>query len=132
MGTSVYFNNQEARVEQSLLEDLIIESIRNHGIDVYYLPRRSQSVNDALFGDDPVKTFTDAYPIEMFLESAKDYEGKAIVGKVNVDHNPNISMNFGIRNIPTLLFFKGGQVVDKQVGAVPKSVLANKLDAQMA
>ena len=75
MGTSVYFNNQEARVEQSLLEDLIIESIKNHGIDVYYLPRRSQSVNDALFGDDPVKTYTDAYPIEMFLESAKDYEG---------------------------------------------------------
>ena len=44
-------------------------------------------------------------------EIAKDYEGKAIVGKVNVDHNPNISMNFGIRNIPTLLFFKGGQVL---------------------
>lgn len=65
-------------------------------------------------------------------EIAKEYEGKAVVGKVNVDHNPNISMNFGIRNIPTLLFFKGGQVVDKQVGAVPKSVLANKLDAQMA
>lgn len=65
-------------------------------------------------------------------EIAKDYEGKAIVGKVNVDHNPNISMNFGIRNIPTLLFFKGGQVVDKQVGAAPKSVLAGKLDAQMA
>ncbi|MEY4594512.1 MAG: hypothetical protein RIQ47_922 [Bacteroidota bacterium] len=64
-------------------------------------------------------------------EIAKEYQGKAIVGKVNVDHNPNISMNFGIRNIPTLLFFKGGQVVDKQVGAVPKSVLAGKLDAQM-
>ena len=65
-------------------------------------------------------------------EIAKEYDGKAVVGKVNVDHNPNISMNFGIRNIPTLLFFKGGQVVDKQVGAVPKSVLANKLDAQLA
>jgi len=64
-------------------------------------------------------------------EIAKEYDGKAVVGKVNVDHNPNISMNFGIRNIPTLLFFKGGQVVDKQVGAVPKSVLANKLDAQL-
>ena len=64
-------------------------------------------------------------------EIAKEYEGKAIVGKVNVDHNPNISMNFGIRNIPTLLFFKGGQVVDKQVGAVPKHVLANKLNAQL-
>lgn len=64
-------------------------------------------------------------------EIAKEYDGKAVVGKVNVDHNPNISMNFGIRNIPTLLFFKGGQVVDKQVGAVPKSVLAGKLDAQL-
>lgn len=65
-------------------------------------------------------------------EIAKEYEGKAIVGKVNVDHNPNISTNFGIRNIPTMLFFKDGQVVDKQVGAVPKAILAGKLDAQMA
>ncbi|MFM9050834.1 MAG: thioredoxin [Bacteroidota bacterium] len=65
-------------------------------------------------------------------EIAKEYEGKAVVGKVNVDHNPNISTNFGIRNIPTLLFFKNGQVVDKQVGAVPKKVLAEKLDTQMS
>ncbi len=64
-------------------------------------------------------------------ELANDYEGKAVVGKVDVDSNPNISMQFGIRNIPTLLVFKNGQVVDKQVGAVPKTVLAGKLDAQM-
>jgi len=64
-------------------------------------------------------------------EIAKEYEGKAIVGKVNVDHNPNISMEFGIRNIPTILFFKNGQVVDKQVGAVPKAQLAAKLNAQL-
>ena len=64
-------------------------------------------------------------------ELAKDYEGKAVVGKVDVDSNPNISMKFGIRNIPTLLVFKDGQVVDKQVGAVAKTVLAGKLDAQM-
>jgi thioredoxin 1 len=64
-------------------------------------------------------------------ELSKDYEGKAVVGKVNVDTNPNISMNFGIRNIPTILFFKNGQVVDKQVGAVPKASLAAKLDAQL-
>ncbi len=64
-------------------------------------------------------------------EIAKEYEGKAIVGKVNVDHNPNISMQFGIRNIPALLYFKNGEVVDKQVGAVPKSILANKLEAQL-
>ena len=64
-------------------------------------------------------------------EIAKEYEGKAVVGKVNVDHNPNISMEFGIRNIPTILFFKNGQVVDKQVGAVPKAQLAAKLNAQL-
>lgn len=64
-------------------------------------------------------------------EISNDYSGKAVVGKVDVDNNPEISMRFGIRNIPTILFFKGGQVVDKQVGAVPKNVLAEKLDKQM-
>lgn len=64
-------------------------------------------------------------------EIAKEYDGKAIVGKVNVDNNPQISMQFGIRNIPALLYFKDGQVVDKQVGAVPKSVLADKLNKQL-
>lgn len=64
-------------------------------------------------------------------EISKDFDGKAVVGKVDVDNNPEISMRFGIRNIPTILFFKGGQVVDKQVGAVPKNVLAEKLNAQM-
>jgi thioredoxin 1 len=64
-------------------------------------------------------------------ELSKEYEGKAVIGKVNVDHNPNISMEFGIRNIPTILFFKNGQIVDKQVGAVPKAQLAAKLNAQL-
>ena len=63
-------------------------------------------------------------------ELAKEYDGRAIIGKVNVDNNPNISMQFGIRNIPALLFFKNGQVVDKQIGAAPKSELAKKLEAQ--
>ena len=65
-------------------------------------------------------------------ELSKDYDGKAVVGKVDVDSNPGISARFGIRNIPTILFFKGGEIVDKQVGAVPKTVLAGKLDAQMS
>ncbi|HLW50404.1 MAG TPA: thioredoxin domain-containing protein, partial [Sphingobacteriaceae bacterium] len=64
-------------------------------------------------------------------ELAKEYDGKAVVGKVNVDENPNISIKFGIRNIPALLFFKNGEVVDKQIGAVPKSVLADKLVKQI-
>ena len=60
-------------------------------------------------------------------ELANDYDGKVNIGKVNVDFNPEISMMYGIRNIPTILFVKGGQVVDKQVGAVPKSVLDAKV-----
>jgi thioredoxin 1 len=65
-------------------------------------------------------------------ELSKEYEGKAIVGKIDVDSNPVISTHFGVMNLPTFLFFKDGQLVDKQVGAVPKHVLANKLEAQMA
>jgi thioredoxin 1 len=64
-------------------------------------------------------------------ELAGEYEGRAVVGKVNVDENPNISMEFGIRSIPTLLVFKGGQIVDRHVGTAPKDVLAKKLDAQI-
>ena len=62
---------------------------------------------------------------------AKEYEGKAVIGKLDVDSNPGISMEFGVRNIPTILFFKNGELVDKQVGAVPKSALVKKLEAHM-
>lgn len=65
-------------------------------------------------------------------ELAGEYDGKAVIAKLNVDENPNTTIRFGVRSIPTLLVFKGGQVVDKQVGAVPKSVLAQKMDAQLA
>lgn len=64
-------------------------------------------------------------------ELAGDYEGKAVVAKLNVDENPQVTARFGVRSIPTLLVFKNGQVVDKQVGAVPKSVLSQKLQAQV-
>ncbi|HLT07330.1 MAG TPA: thioredoxin [Cyclobacteriaceae bacterium] len=64
-------------------------------------------------------------------EIAGEYDGKAVVGKVDVDSNPAVAAKFGIRSIPTLLFFKDGEIVDKQVGAVPKAVLAQKLDAQL-
>ncbi len=64
-------------------------------------------------------------------ELANDYEGRAVIGKVNVDENPGTAAQFGIRSIPTLLIFKNGEIVDKQIGAVPKAVLAGKLDAQL-
>ncbi|MDR1730158.1 MAG: thioredoxin [Prevotellaceae bacterium] len=62
-------------------------------------------------------------------ELANEYAGKAVIGKLNVDDNPETSEKFGIRNIPTILFVKNGTVVDKQVGAVPKSVLASKIES---
>ena len=64
-------------------------------------------------------------------ELAGDYEGKVKVGKVDVDSNPQISMKYGIRSIPSLLIFKGGEVVDQIVGAVPKAHLQKQLDAQL-
>jgi thioredoxin 1 len=62
-------------------------------------------------------------------EVGMEYSGKAVVAKVDVDSNPGITAKFGIRNIPTILFFKNGSVADKQVGAVPKSTIVNKLEA---
>ena len=64
-------------------------------------------------------------------ELAKEYDGKAIIGKLNVDENPEVTVKYGVRNIPTILFIKNGEVVDKQVGAVPKSVLEEKLKAHL-
>ncbi len=65
-------------------------------------------------------------------EMAGEYDGKAVIGKLNVDENPEVTVKYGIRSIPALLYFKNGEVVDRQVGAVPKSALAQKLDAQLA
>lgn len=64
-------------------------------------------------------------------EMAGEYEGKAKIGKVNVDLNPEVSVKYGIRSIPALLIFKDGQVVDQIVGAVPKTHLSKQLDAQL-
>ena len=61
-------------------------------------------------------------------ELAGDFQGKAVVGKLDVQENSVVPSKYGIRNIPTLLVFKNGQLVDKQVGVVPKTVLAQKLN----
>ena len=64
-------------------------------------------------------------------ELATELEGRAVVGKVNVDSNSDTPLTYEIRSIPTLLIFKNGEIVDKLVGAVPKSQLLEKLEAQM-
>ena len=65
----------------------------------------------------------------IIAELAKDYDGRVVVGKCDVEENEDLAMEFGIRNIPTILFFKGGQVVDKVVGAVNKAKLDEKFQS---
>lgn len=65
-------------------------------------------------------------------ELAKEYEGKAIVGKVDVDTEQELAMQFNIRSIPTLLLFKGGELIDRTVGVASKTQLANKLESVLA
>lgn len=62
-------------------------------------------------------------------EIANEYIEKAVIGKIDVDNNPGVSAKYGIRSIPTILFFKNGELANKQVGAVPKSNLVSKLEA---
>ncbi len=62
-------------------------------------------------------------------ELAAEYEGKAVIGKCNVDENEDAPMKYGIRSIPTLLFFKNGELVDRLVGAAPKAEISAKLDS---
>lgn len=61
-------------------------------------------------------------------ELAKEYDGKVVVGKCNIDEAEDIAMQHGIRSIPTILFIKNGEIIDKSVGAVPKSKLVDKLE----
>lgn len=93
---------------------------------------------DVLKSDKPVLvdfTATWCGPCRMIApimdELSNEYEGRAVIGKLDVDENPETSMNFGVRSIPMLLFFKNGVVVDQIIGAVGKDKIAAKLAAQM-
>ena len=67
----------------------------------------------------------------VIAELAQQYDGKIVVGKCDVEDNEDIAMEFGIRNIPTILFFKNGEVVDKLVGAQPKAKIEEKMQAML-
>ena len=62
-------------------------------------------------------------------ELSKEYDGKVVVGKCDVEECEELAMQFGIRNIPTIIFFKGGEMVDKMVGAQPKAKIVEKIEA---
>ena len=67
----------------------------------------------------------------MIEELANDYDGKAVIGKLDVDNNQESSVKFGVRSIPTLLVFKDGEMVDRHVGAVPKETLSRSIDSKL-
>ena len=76
MATSTYFNNYNSNAEQRVVEDLIVESIKIMGFDAYYCPIFNPEDRDILYGEDPVKKFSSAFPIEFYLSSALEYSGE--------------------------------------------------------
>lgn len=76
MATSVYFNNYNSHAEQRVVEDLIVESIKIMGFDAYYLPIFNPEDRDILYGEDPVKKFNSAFPVEFYLSSSLEYSGE--------------------------------------------------------
>jgi thioredoxin 1 len=101
-----------------------------------YLVATDQNFNDEILASDKVVLvdFWAAWcgPCMMLgpviEELAGDYEGKAVIAKLNVDDNPKTAAAYGIRSIPTMMVFKNGQVVDQMVGALPKNMIAKKID----
>ena len=76
MGTNHYFNSYGSLPEQRIIEDLIVESIKVQGFEAYYLPNDNDAARDLLFGEDPVKRFESAFPIEMYLSNSLEYGGE--------------------------------------------------------
>ena len=93
MATSVYFNNYNSVAEQRLFEDLVVESIKIMGFDAYYLPNDNDVARDLLFGEDPVKKFQSAFPLELYLSNALDYQGeKEFFSKFGLEIKNNINV----------------------------------------
>lgn len=93
MPTSVYFNSYGAQNEQRLFEDLIVESIKIQGFDAYYLPNDNDEARDLLYGEDPLKRFGSAFPLELYLSSALEYTGeKEFFSKFGLEIRNNVSV----------------------------------------
>ena len=99
MATSVYFNNYNSVAEQRVLEDLIVESIKIMGFDGYYLPNDNDIARDLLFGEDPVKKFQSAFPLELYLSNSLDYDGeKEFFSKFGLEIKNNVNVKTGLDN----------------------------------
>lgn len=93
MATSVYFNNYNSAPEQRLVEDLMLETIKLNGIDSYYIPNINEAARDLLYGEDPLKKFTSAYPLELYITNVDGYEGeREFFSKFGLEIRNNMSV----------------------------------------
>jgi hypothetical protein len=99
MATSVYFNNYNSLAEQRVIEDLIVESIKIMGFDAYYLPIENETDRDILYGEDPIKRFSSAFPIEFYLSSSMEYGGeKEFFSKFGLEIKNTVSIMLSKRS----------------------------------
>jgi hypothetical protein len=106
MSTNLYFNNYPKNItsEQLLVEDLVIEAMQMHGMDVYYMPRTSRDEVDYIFGEDPLKQYTRAYPIEMYLENVTGMEGEQdFISKFGLEIRDEITMLVSRRRFKSIV-----------------------------
>lgn len=93
MATNLYFNNYGSSPEQRLIEDLMIETIKINGVDCYYIPNINESARDLLYGEDPLKKFTAAYPLELYITNVDGYEGeREFFSKFGLEIRNNMSV----------------------------------------
>lgn len=93
MATNQYFNNYNALNEQRVVEDLIVESIKIMGFDAFYLPNSNDEARDILYGEDPVKKFSQAFPVEFYLSSSLEYMGeKEFFSKFGLEIKNNVNV----------------------------------------
>jgi hypothetical protein len=93
MATNLYFNNYNSSPEQRLVEDLMIETIKINGVDCYYIPNVNESARDLIYGEDPLKRFTAAYPLELYITNVDGYEGeREFFSKFGLEIRNNMSV----------------------------------------
>lgn len=93
MATNLYFNNFGNNPEQRLVEDLMIETIKINGVDMYYIPNINEAARDLLYGEDPLKKFTSAFPLELYITNVDGYEGeREFFSKFGLEIRNNMSV----------------------------------------
>ena len=119
-------NNTENQLSKTLVE---LKKIRKESLNEINVVRKEIMKE--------IKVYTTSWcgPCRMIApmieELANEYDGKAVIGKLDVDNNQESSIKFGVRSIPTLLVFKNGEMVDRHVGAVPKETLSSSINSNL-